>query len=111
MTDDSEITDRVIAYVKKTARPKKGHAITSDSEIYCDLQVYGTDLFELALWAQKEFGVVPNLKLSDYAPGEGVFLPFIRLTDRIFGPKKYRSLMVSDVVAAIKEGRWRDTEC
>jgi Protein of unknown function (DUF1493) len=85
-----------------------GIAITPETEIYRDLKMYGDDLaFDLVLWAHREFGVQGNFRLSDYAPGETPFKMWDSLR-RLIGKKerRYKSLTVRDVVAAIETKHW-----
>jgi hypothetical protein len=107
MTGDAEIFRKVVEYFARTAVPKDpGAPITLDTEVYRDLRVYGLDLLELELWAQREFGVEPDLAISDYVPPEnGLWLyDFVR---RIIGHEKhYKSLKIRDVIEAIEAKKW-----
>jgi len=81
--------------------------ITPETELYDDLGMYGDVLaFDLVWWANHEFGVEPNLRISDYAPGECP--SFFRLLAKLARRPKgyYRSLKVRDVVTAIETKRW-----
>jgi hypothetical protein len=83
--------------------------ITSETELYRDLRMYGDVLFfDLALWAERKFGVEPNLRVGDYGPGEWPFGHLFRLLARLVGKKeqKYKSLKVRDVITAIETKRW-----
>src|SRR5262249_46782579 len=83
--------------------------VTLETELYCDLGMYGDDLaFELVFWANREFGVAPNLRISDYGPSEGVFVPVARVLRKLMGrsERQYKSLKVSDVLTAIEAKRW-----
>lgn len=109
MTGNASVLHKVVEYLTKTAVPKNPNSpITLDSEVYRDLRVYGDDLFELALWLNREFGVEMNLKLEDYAPMEGqLFGPWVILR-QIMGRSlpQYKSLKIRDIVAAIEAKRW-----
>jgi hypothetical protein len=86
-------------------------SITSETELYRDLRMYGDVLaFDLVLWAKREFDVEPNLRIGDYGPGESPFLRLFRRVAKLMGAKErqYKSLKVRDVVAAIEAKRWPD---
>jgi hypothetical protein len=82
--------------------------ITPETELYGDLGIYGDDIFELVLWTHREFGVEPNLRIAEYAPGEWPFVRLCRALAKLIGRKerKYKSLKVRDVVTAIETKRW-----
>ena len=90
--------------------PKAG-PITPDIELYRDLGMYGDDLaFEVALWAQRKFGVEGSFRLTDYGPVEGSFRCILRRLGKLFGKQErlYKRLTVRDVVIAIETKRWPD---
>ena len=83
--------------------------ITSETELYRDLRMYGDALFfDLVLWAKREFGVEANLRIGDYGPGEWPHLRLFRLLAKLVGKKErqYKSLKVRDVITAIETKRW-----
>ena len=82
--------------------------VKPETELYGDLGIYGDDIFELVIWANREFGVEPNLRILDYAPGECPFRPLWRFLGRLIGNQQrhYKSLTVRDVVCAIQAKRW-----
>jgi hypothetical protein len=78
--------------------------ITSETELYRDLRMYGDDLFEMVLWVNREFGVETNLHIASYAPGESPFFRLFRFLAKIVGrrERQYASLKVRDVLSAIE---------
>jgi hypothetical protein len=71
--------------------------------------MYGDDLaFELVFWANREFGVEPNLRISDYGPSERPFVQVAQILRKLVGrsERQYKSLKVSDVLTAIETKRW-----
>ena len=88
-------------------RRKRPMPIRPETELYRDLEIYGDALvFDVVLWAQREFGVEGTFRLADYAPGEMPTL--FRLILKLAGKNKgqYKSLTVRDVVNAIETKRW-----
>ena len=80
--------------------------VTGDTEIYYDLHLYGDDLYELVVWLETEFGVQLKINLRDYGPGERVF-PFLFRKSRERREREqrpYKSLKISDVLAAVDAG-------
>lgn len=98
--------------VEEHLRPwARGTPITSDTELYRDLGMYGDDLaFDLVLWATQEFGVNGSFHLTKYAPGEQPFHQLRAWVRQLLGIKslQFESLTVGDVVAAIEAKRWPD---
>jgi hypothetical protein len=76
--------------------------ITPDTEVFSDLGIYGDDLFELVSWLNEKFGVATNLELGRYAPSE---TPFYWI-QKLISPRKYDSLRIQDIIAAIEAKRW-----
>lgn len=73
--------------------------IVGGTEVYGDLRISGDDLYDLLVWAHREFGTdFSGLDCRDYAPSEGA-----ALWERRAG---YKSLTVDALVAAIARGRW-----
>ena len=105
MAGDEEIFRKVAERLALMAGVSSA-GITPDTEVYLDLGICGLDLLDLELWAQKEFGVEPDLAIGDYVPPEGCnFL--ITLVRWLIGRKKhYKSLKVRDVLDAIEAKRW-----
>jgi hypothetical protein len=101
---------KVVEHLSKVSiARRRAIPITSETELYRDLRMYGDDLvFELVLWAKREFDVEPNLRVADYGPGEGLLLHFFRLMAKLVGreERQYKSLKVRDVVTAIERKRW-----
>jgi hypothetical protein len=89
-----------------------GMPITLDTELYLDRGLYGDDIvFDLVLWAEREFGVEGSFRLTDHAPGEHLLPPGLwRSLRKLTGTKEreYKSLKVRDVVTAIETKRWPD---
>jgi hypothetical protein len=78
--------------------------VDDDSELCYDLSIFGWDLWELLDWVAAEFKVDFNdMDVSKYSPSEGGFM---NLHTLFGGKRKYRSLTVADLKAAIARGRW-----
>jgi hypothetical protein len=104
MAGDEEIFRKVAERVAMIVGASSA-GVTSDTEVYRDLGLHGLDLLELELWAQKEFGVAPDLAISDYGPPEAC--GFMGMVRWLIGRKKqYKSLKVRDVMDAIEAKRW-----
>jgi hypothetical protein len=105
-------TNDVFGRVQKHLRPwTRDGQLTPDTELYRDLGMYGDDLaFDVVIWATREFGVGGSFHLTKYAPAEHSFPWLRRILRRLLGqkPRQYKSLTVSDVVAAIEAKRWPD---
>jgi hypothetical protein len=79
--------------------------IKYDDEIYYDMKIYGDPLFDLLSTIASRFGTdFSELHLPEYAPGEGFSL-FSSLAVAL-GRRPFRSLRVSDLIAAVELGRW-----
>lgn len=77
--------------------------ITGETEICYDLSILGWDLWDFLEWITDEFGTdFSAMKVGLYSPGEGAFMGLYTLTGR----RKYRSLRLADLLAAIEAGRW-----
>jgi hypothetical protein len=81
-----ELSKRVIDRIITSGwgRPRDGHAISPDSQIYYDLGIYGDDFFELVRWMHEDFGVQTMSGFESYAPSEGAW-PFRFFTRFIRG--------------------------
>ena len=102
--------DRVVERVAKISPKSRSRSIDADAEIYKELGIYGDDfVFDLVWWAEKEFGVTPNVKMSDYVPSESSFPWVARLLRRLLRipEPQFKSLTVRDVVTAIERKSWR----
>lgn len=110
MTEDSPVFRKVADYLLRAAAPRyRTSPVTADTEIYYDLRLYGDDLFELIRWINQEFGFALDLNVAAYAPTEHPFPwladAFLRMMGRGYN-RRYKSLKVRDVVAAIETRRW-----
>ena len=96
--------------LRSSVAQRRAIPITSETELYRDLRMYGDDLFELVLWANREFGVETNLHVASYAPGEWPFLRVFRFLAKTVGQRErqYASLKVRDVLSAIEAKRWQE---
>ena len=105
---DNETFRKVVEqlrYLSGSAGP-----ITSETEVYADLGLYGDDIFELVLWMHKEFGVEPTHSdnVFVYAPTEMTFFGIRESIKRLLGisPRRYKSLKVRDLVSVIEKKQW-----
>ncbi len=105
MSSDQQAFDPVSDYLREVSGPKvRGLPIALDTELYRDLGLYGDDLWELALWLNREFGVVGTFVTTRYGPSES---PFARLRRRFFpAGARYESLSVRDLLSAIEAKQW-----
>lgn len=92
-----------------TAAKNRVHPITEDTEVYRDLGIYGDEIVDLVWWLDREFGVKASIDPFRYAPHEFPFAQVFRAMRNAVGmEKKYKSLKVRDIVAAIEAKRWPD---
>lgn len=72
--------------------------IDGGTEIYSDLKISGTDLYDFLVWVHAEFGTdFAGMKLSAYAPGEADFPHF---------HGNFESLTVDAILRAVAAGAW-----
>lgn len=104
--------DRVIEHIAKM-NPKRHILVEANTEIYKQLGIYGDDfVFDLLKWVEREFGVRPDITMSDYVPCEQNFFRerrFLRHLLRL-PERQFKSLKVRDVVAAIERNSWQSDE-
>lgn len=90
-----------------TAPKKRALAITEDTEVYRDLNIYGDEIVDLVWWLEREFGVAPNIDPFKHAPREFPFSWTWHTIRKVIGREPaYESLRVRDIVAAVEAGRW-----
>jgi len=108
--DESELSRKIVREIiaQGWGRPRHGHLISDKSEIYCDLNIYGDDFYDLVCWMHKEFGVQTMSGFKEYAPSESPFHQLRAIGRRLFGlaGSQYRSLRVADIASIITEGKW-----
>lgn len=105
--------DRVIEQIGKISAKSRSRSINADTEIYKEMGIYGDDfVFDIVFWAEKEFGVMTDVKMSDYVPSETNFPWMGRLFRRLLRipEPQFKSLTVRDVVAAIERRSWQSSE-
>lgn len=105
---DSEKREKVVERIKAMSAYGSKIPVNNETEIYYDLHLYGDDLYELVVWLGKEFGVPTKINLLEYGPGERMF-PFLFRKSRERRERErrpYKSLKISDVLAAIETGKW-----
>lgn len=101
----TDLRTKLIAYLAAATARKQ--PITDATEIYYDLGLYGDDIFEFVLWAEKELGIVAEFDMRKYCPGEIPFMRLGRALAKVFGQERsYQSFSVGLVLAAAKAGRW-----
>lgn len=108
MNAQSDILERLLGHLHAiSGAHARGLAVTPDSEIYYDLDIYGDEFVELVWWIEKEFEVESRVNISDYAPSERP-LPFFYgwMQRRDAKKNRYKNLKVRDVVAVIEAGHW-----
>jgi hypothetical protein len=102
--------DRVIEQVAKISPKSRSRSVGADTEIYKEMGIYGDDfVFDLVWWVEREFGVSPNVNMSDYVPSEANFPWVGRLFRRLLRipEPQFKSLTVRDVVTAIETQSWQ----
>jgi hypothetical protein len=106
----SKLSGRVIDQIatKGWGRPRKGHLVSPESQIYYDLGIYGDDFFELVSWMHEEFGVQTMSGFGSYAPPEAPFLFLRHFARKLLGcpVPPYRSLTVNEITNIITKGKW-----
>ncbi|MBX9943181.1 MAG: hypothetical protein K2Y40_03805 [Reyranella sp.] len=109
MTKDAETYRKLTEKVMELTAAR-GVSISPDTEVFRDLGIYGTELLELFLWINREFGIELKVDLSMYAPGESQFGGlFQRIWIRLTGKQPhYRSLSVGRIVEAIEDRQWKN---
>jgi hypothetical protein len=110
--DDPEIFKKVAEQLYKMTAPQYRVApITTETEIYQDLGIYGDEIVEFVWWLEREFDVNTNVNPFRYTPRDGVASGILRLIRKIIGSKPhYDSLKVRDIMAVIEAKRWPDSE-
>jgi hypothetical protein len=109
---DQDTREKVITHLRGVSAFGRKTAITEQTEIYYDLQLYGNDLIQLALWLERKFSVPANVNLQEHGPPEGFALPLFRKwrVRRERECRRYKSLTIADVLAVIDAGQWPITE-
>ena len=103
--DRDAARQEITAQLMKRAAPKyRKLPITDDTEIYYDLRISGTDLYEFLVWIEKRFNVKFQIKFREYTPPEG-WDPFFFRKWRL-RRRPYKSLRIADVLTAIEAGHW-----
>jgi len=108
---DQEIREKVITHIKGMSAFSREVVISELTEIYYDLQLFGNDLIQLALWLEKQFGVPANINPQEYGPPEG-FAPQLFRKWRVRRERehlRYKSLTIADIFAVIDAGQWPTT--
>lgn len=107
MDETSPIHRQVVDHILKMAGPRNARSqVSSETEIYGDLGIYGMELYDLVIWIIEEFGVATNIDIDQFAPPEGG-LPFLAEWERQRSRGRYKSFKVRDIMAAIEAGRWQ----
>lgn len=110
MDKETEIFSEISDHLRSVSAPKaRGVPISTDTEIFYDLGIYGTDLYELFVWISNKYGLEMRRDIADFGPGEGYLFGFLQGWIRRLSlrePRKYRSLKVSDLLSAISKGQW-----
>jgi hypothetical protein len=103
----------VIKRVDEISGKSRPRPVDANTEIYKEMGIYGDDfVFDLVLWAEREFGLPPNVNMSDYVPGESNFPWAARLFRHLLRipESQFKSLTVRDVVSAIERKSWQPTD-
>ena len=96
--------EKIFNLLKQRSAYASKMPITDDTEIYYDLRLSGTDLYEFLVWVGKEFNVEFKINLPEYSPSEG-WDPFFFREWRL-RHRPYKSLKVGDILIAIEAGHW-----
>lgn len=103
----SETTRQKIIARLKEITVHKDRPITDDTEIYYDLRIFGSDLYEFLVWISREFNVPVQVDPGDHSPQEGMPpLLFRKWRERREREKRpYKSLTVLDILGLVDRGR------
>ncbi len=109
MQTNADAFQKVANWLRRMS-PHHDFAVSYDTEVYADLNLYGLDLVELVLWMTKEFGIEGSIDIGPYGPGDVSWLPLppVRKIRRWLGiaDPTYKSLKVSDLLEFIENKRW-----
>jgi|CXWL01.1.fsa_nt_gi hypothetical protein len=103
MVDDQEVRARLYERLRELIVVERDFNVSD--EIYYDLKLSGSDLFELLIWVGREFDVnFSAMNIGDYAPHEGpeIVRPILELCGR----RPYRSLRIGDLLRVIESKAW-----
>lgn len=106
MHDENQTVDLVVSQLR-VITGRTDVSIDVDTELYGDLHIHGYDLWELAVWLHREFGVEGPFFPNKYGPPEN-YLRLPKWLRRVFRLKEaqYESLTVRHVLSAIEAKRW-----
>ena len=107
---NSDINDEVIALLRHYLG--KNVVVTSMTQLYQDLNIYGDDADEFLTAFSEKFGVDMNsFRFADYFPHEGMSpIDIVRIVARVFGHRDLskKPLTVGHFVSVAKRKVWFD---